>query len=139
MTRLGIARFLSVLPALAMLLVQSSLSFGAAAMPAGGAAGLDRSLVSLIGDAGSSLVVICTPSGLMVVDLNGDGAPQPLKPRPNGCEWCFGFGSLTLPTPPDIVSRTSFDAVPVSFTFPPVTVPVPAFIRTGFSSRAPPL
>ncbi len=83
-------RRLSLLPLIAWLLMQVATAFGVvqsadAALPAESPAAAD--LLS-----GNS-IVICTPRGLVVINLDADGKEVPDSPTffP-GCEWCQSVG-----------------------------------------------
>ena len=115
-------------PALSWLLIQLSM----AAMPVSvKAEAHDPKINALFEVLGTERIVLCTPDGQQVLEQHEDHVEHA------ECQWCQGFASAVLPTPPTSSTALRLSAVEIGFRCNAGTIPC-AGLRTCHPSRAPP-
>ncbi|WP_281019713.1 MULTISPECIES: hypothetical protein [unclassified Minwuia] len=126
-------------PLVAWIIVQFLMTWAVAAAPVTVGGSLDQAKFRSLIAAGVQELVICTPSGLKVIDLSDGTAREKSESGGSGCEWCHGFGASVLPAP----ERVATDVVLTVTGIIMAPARQPACIARphgiGFSSRAPPL
>jgi hypothetical protein len=134
-TRFRRHRRLALLPAIAWLVAQFVMS-GIMSRPAE-AAGLAASLAQPA-PPGLSTVVICTPTGLELLVLDG-GSDDPTRGMGGpDCKWCQAFGAAPELTPPADGAPARLDSRTLKFRILAAARLARLGVTTGFQSRAPP-
>ena len=104
---------------------------------AGGKA--DLSQYAYLLEAGVAEVVICTPTGFVVIDLTGGTPPEedPAAGSP-GCKWCQSFAKYGLPAAMGLAVRLCLESGAAEFAVFGTADPASQWNSLGYLSRAPP-
>lgn len=135
MKRLRPIRSLAMVPAAVWLLIQLSMT-GLIAMPTAADAGTGPDVLGWKA-LGLHQVEICSPDGTATFGPNQSESGG--HAGASHCEWCQTFGSISAPPHPETTAMAVFESATLKYRLASVHALVDSRVRTGFSSRAPPL
>jgi len=126
-------------PVVAWICIQFLMTWAAASAPASFAGTLDQSKLKGLIEAGVTELVICTPTGLKVIDISSGVPEETTKSGGADCRWCQGFGGAALPAPDLTTTPLVRESVFLQLAHPDQAVVPEQPAGIGFTSRAPPL